>query len=589
MSGTPIEEIKAKIDIVEFLKGYMELRSAGRNFKACCPFHKEKSPSFMVSPDRQIWHCFGCGEGGDIFKFVMKYENLEFYEALKLLAEKAGVELKKVSPSDQKEFGVLYDLNREAADFYRNTLKKTPAVNEYLSGRGLLSETVDLFEIGFAPQNWEDLTLYLVDKGFDMPDIVRSGLSIKTERGTVIDRFRGRVMFPLESSFGKVVGFSGRILPAFDNGETAKYMNSPETPIFSKSRILFGLSRAKEGIREVGSALLVEGQMDVIMCHQDGVKNAVGTSGTALTDDQLVTLKRYTSKLIMNFDNDEAGRMAMERSIDLAYAKDFEVSVLDFSKCSDEVKGMKDPADIAKASPGEMKKLVDYSINAMEYYFIRYPVSVEEITERKGNIRAVIKKIGNIPSAVERGYWLKELAFRSRSRESEIMEEMRVLSLKDVRRPSVENLSGPSVSVGRKVKKTKIELIADRIVALVVGSGGKEDILGDKKDYLPESALRLYNGAVFGVPPDDNDIEGLLTDIALRSGLSREEVSEEDGNELEDLINNLEMEYLLERREALSERVRSGRLEEEEERNALLEHQDISKKIEMVKNNKKNG
>jgi DNA primase len=592
MAGTPIEEIKARIDIVEYLRGFMELRPAGRNLKACCPFHKEKSASFMVSPERQIWHCFGCGEGGDVFKFLMKYENLEFYEALKILAEKAGVELTKVSPSDQKEFGVIYDLNREAANFYKDILSRAPAVKEYLAGRGLLPETIELFEIGFAPQNWEDLVLYLIGKGFDSADIIRAGLASKTERGTVIDRFRGRVMFPLESSFGKVIGFSGRILPQLDKGDSPKYMNSPETPVFNKSRLIYGLSRSKEGIREAASALLVEGQMDVIMCHQDGVKNAVGTSGTALTEEQLITLKRYASKLIMNFDNDEAGRMAMERSIDLAYAKDFEVRVLDFSACSEEAKDMKDPADIAKSFPGEMKRLADSAVHAMEYYFLRYPVTAADIGDKKNNIRAVIKKIGNIPSAVERSHWLKELAFRSSVKESEIADEARTISLKaGGERIGARGGTSQGIDSGKKARLSKLDMIAERICDMVVRLNDKKDVLGESKEYLPESALRLYNGAVFGVSPEDKDIESLLADMILRSGLEGDAASEEETEkEIEDLKRNLEIEYLSERRDRLTVDIKSGRLTGDDEMmKALTEIRDISKKIENVKNNKPNG
>jgi DNA primase len=241
----------------------------------------------MVSPDRQIWHCFGCNEGGDIFKFLMKYENLEFYEALKILAEKANVPLARVSPSEQKEFGVLYDINRAAADYYQDCLRRAPAAREYLSSRKLADKSIEEFEIGFALNDYEGLAMHLINKGFEMADSARAGLVVKTERGNYIDRFRGRIMFPLESNFGKVIGFTGRVLPQFDTGDMGKYVNSPETPIFSKSRLLYGLSKSKDSIREAGSVLLVEGQMDVIMSHQDGVKNAVGTSGTALTDEQL--------------------------------------------------------------------------------------------------------------------------------------------------------------------------------------------------------------------------------------------------------------------------------------------------------------
>jgi DNA primase len=273
-----IEEIKEKLDLVSFLRGYLEIKPAGKNFKANCPFHQEKTPSFMISPERRMWHCFGCGEGGDIFRFLMKYENLEFYEALKVLAEKAGIELKRVSPAEQRQFGVLYDINEAAAEFFRENLNRSAPARDYLKNRGIKDETAEKFNLGFASPGFEDLTVFLINRGFEMGDLSRSGMTIRNERGKYFDRFRGRLMFPLLNSFGKTVGFSGRILPQFDNGETAKYLNSPETPIFSKSRIIYGLSRAKEAIREKGFVLLVEGQMDVVLAHQDGVENAVATS-----------------------------------------------------------------------------------------------------------------------------------------------------------------------------------------------------------------------------------------------------------------------------------------------------------------------
>lgn len=282
METNPVEEIKNKIDIVQVIGSYIEVKPAGRNFKARCPFHGEKTPSFMISADRQTWHCFGsCNEGGDVFSFLMKYENIEFYEALKILAEKAGVELKKLSPEDQKQFGILYDINEAAKDFYKQELQKNQKVLEYIKSRGLTEETIKEFELGFAPQAWDHATIYLTGKGFNAQDIERAGIDFRNDRGSYIDRFRGRIMFPIWNHTGKVVGFTGRIMPEYDTGETGKYINSPETPIFNKSRVLYGFNKAKSHIREMQFALLVEGQMDLLMCVQDGLKNVVAASGTA--------------------------------------------------------------------------------------------------------------------------------------------------------------------------------------------------------------------------------------------------------------------------------------------------------------------
>ena len=261
------QDIKDKIDLLDFLRGYVELRPAGKNFKALCPFHKEKTPSFMVSPDRQSWHCFGaCNEGGDVIKFLMKHENIEFFEALKILAEKAGVELGGYA-HDQRQFDALYAINAAAAEFFSDILAREEAapVLRYLYERGLTDETIKTFRLGLAPTASDGFNRVLTKKGFGITDIERAGLVFKTERGTYWDRFRGRIMFPIANHFGKVVGFTGRILPNPSNPElvegpaVAKYVNSPETPIFQKSKLLYGFYKTKEAIRETKYAVLVAG------------------------------------------------------------------------------------------------------------------------------------------------------------------------------------------------------------------------------------------------------------------------------------------------------------------------------------------
>ncbi len=284
MSDTT-ELIKGKIDIVEFIRSYVALAPAGKNLKGLCPFHKEKTPSFIVSPDRQVWHCFGCGAGGDVIGFLMRYENLEFLEALKVLADKVGVSIRLSGSSDQKKYEVLFEINRVAKDFFVATLNEDmgrPAL-QYLLDRGLKKETIDEFEIGLAGPNSDALVRHLTKAGYSVTDIERAGLSIKTERGTYWDRFRGRIMFPLVNHFGKVIGFTGRVMPGAESEKVGKYVNSPETPIFNKSKLLFGFFKTKNAIREADMAVLVEGQMDFLMTYQDGIKNVVATSGTALT------------------------------------------------------------------------------------------------------------------------------------------------------------------------------------------------------------------------------------------------------------------------------------------------------------------
>jgi DNA primase len=578
MANNAAEQIKEKLDLVEFLRGYLELKPAGNNFKANCPFHKEKTPSFMVSPERQIWHCFGCNEGGDIFKFLMKYENLEFYEALKILAEKANIPLARVSPSEQKEFGVLYDINRAAADYYIGCLSRAPAAGEYLSSRKLSKNSIEDFEIGFAPNDYESLSMYLLNKGFEVADSLRAGLIVKTERGNYIDRFRGRIMFPLESNFGKVIGFTGRVLPQFDTGETGKYMNSPETPIFSKSRLLYGLSKSKESIRESGTVLLVEGQMDVIMSHQDGVKNTVGTSGTALTDEQLMMLRRYSSKLVLNFDNDEAGKRAMERSIDLAHAKDFETEVLDFSGIP-ETGGLKDPADIVSEKPGILKDIVSRSVPAMEYYFTRHPVTGVDIGTKKQSVREILKKIMNIPSAVERSHWLKELSFRSGVRESDLLLESKSFGSAVPPAGGAGRADMPRSGLAGAEKPARRTKIASRLISLYFVSDTAKSELERVRNYLPQTELGLYNAIVSDPSTLDEAMRQKIAELSLKSGLEEESIE----REISDLADNLELEALIEERDALSVEIKSNRLSEEEKTQKFLALMEIAKRIETIK------
>ena len=365
MPSSTTELIKSRLDVVQFLRGYLTLNPAGKNFKALCPFHKEKSPSFMVSPDRQSWHCFGCGLGGDVFTFLMKYENIEFGEALRILAEKAGVELRHENPAEYRYTGLLYDLNESAKQFFKRALAAAPVAKEYLKSRGLTPETIETFEIGWAPNEPEALSMQLLNAGSSPQDILQAGLSIKTERGLMLDRFRGRIMFPIHNHVGKVVGFTGRILPQLDRGDTGKYVNSPETPIFQKSKLLYGFWKSKDAIRETKTAVLMEGQMDFLMSWQSGVKNIVASSGTALTADHLVVLHRLADELIINFDSDTAGADAAERAIDLAEASDFSVKIAI-------VQGFKDAAEAAQADPENVRRTIAAAIPAPEFYFKKY-------------------------------------------------------------------------------------------------------------------------------------------------------------------------------------------------------------------------
>ncbi len=578
--ASPTEEIKERIDIASFIRGYLELKPAGKNFKALCPFHHEKTPSFIVSPERQSWHCFGCGKGGDIFGFLMAYENLEFYEALKILAERAGIELRQLSPADQRQFGVLYDVNASAKNYFREALSASPRALKYLAERKLKSETIAEFEIGFAPNGTDEATLHLLNEGYAIEDVVRAGLTIKTERGKYLDRFRGRIMFPIHNHFGKVVGFSGRSLPEFETPEMGKYVNSPETPIFNKSRLLYGFWKSKSAIRESNSALLLEGQMDFLMSWQDGIKNAVASSGTALTSDHLRALRRITDKIIIGFDNDEAGQLAAERAIDLSTAGDFSASVVSWGK-------FKDAGEAAADEPGYIAKAVTEAKPAMQYYFDRY-LKEASATERKRNIRILLEKIRSVWSKIDQSVWLKELAYRTGMRESQLAEEMERLPDSPVR--SLENNTetvSHTIDLPRPVLRR--DILAERILSLA----GVRTELGEKllsyKEFMPSNYWEVYEYTK-GKSNPGSKLEELLTIISLRSSFELDILGEERvQGEFEKLLYELELEYLKEKQEQIRREVAEAEIGDNPEEVAakLKLFDEVSRKVQDIKNGKK--
>lgn len=354
-----VEEIKQRLDIVETVQQYVPLKRAGANHKGNCPFHQEKSPSFMVSQGKQIWHCFGCHEGGDIFSFVQKIEGLNFYETLKLLGERAGVKIeKRVSPQEVQKKDALREVLETTRAFYHKILTSHPQAAEaraYTSSRGLRPETLSAFNIGFAPDAWDVLQKFLSSRGFSNEDMVAAGVMVyNQDRRSYYDRFRGRLMIPLCDVNGRVVGFTARaIAKEFEGG---KYINTPQTELYDKSRVVFALDQAKQAIKAAGHVVVVEGNMDAISSHQAGVKQVVAVSGTAFTEAQIALLKRFTNTLIFSFDADAAGFMAARRGMELALRAGMGVKALTlpYGKDPDECI-QKDPAlweqSIASARP----------------------------------------------------------------------------------------------------------------------------------------------------------------------------------------------------------------------------------------------
>ena len=421
MDNSVINQIKDRLDLVDLIQGYLRLQKAGMNFKGLCPFHNEKTPSFIVSPDRQIWHCFGgCNEGGDHFKFVMKIEGVEFSEALRTLAKKAGVELKGFDREAASGKTRLYQISELAAKFFEKQLWDSQSGRkavDYLRGRGLSEETTKKWRIGYAPNTWNALKSFLKNAGYKDEEVFKAGLTIKKQESrnsqTSIssfdsyDRFRGRIMFPISDLNSQVVGFTGRVFEEIiGETEMGKYMNTPQTLIYDKSRILYGLDKAKLDIRKSGRALVVEGNMDLILSHQAGVKNAVASSGTALTAEHLKVLKRYTENVDLCFDRDQAGETAAKRGIDLALARGFNVGIVKISA--------KDPADLVKEGSGKWIEAAGKSQPIVQFY-------IEKAFERHDPTTALGKKniatevlpiVKLIENEVEQSHWLGELSIR---------------------------------------------------------------------------------------------------------------------------------------------------------------------------------
>lgn len=457
----PSDEIKARLDIVDVIRDYIPLKASGMNFSARCPFHNEKSASFMVSPDKQIWHCFGCGKGGDIFTFVMDIEGITFVEALRLLASKAGVKLQALNPETSSKRNKSLDILELSAKYYNHILaneKIGENARKYLSGRELSEKTIEDWQLGYSIDSWDNLYNFLKKRGFNDEEIFEAGMTTKKQNGQgYFDRFRGRIMFPISDVNGNVVAFTSRVSPEKEATEKmGKYINSPQTVIYDKSRILFGLDKAKQEIRQQDYAIVVEGQMDVITAHQNGFKNVIASSGTALTQEQLNLIKRYTKNIALAFDVDKAGELAAERAIKEAQKAEMNIKVI-------EVPNGKDPDDCIKNDIDGWKKAIGEAKHMMGYYidktFSKFDVT--DIAERVKGINVVSKLLVNILNNIERDYWIKELSEKTDTKESDIKNELRKLTanVEDAGINNFDTFEAPKKEETREEKLIKMLLI----------------------------------------------------------------------------------------------------------------------------------
>jgi len=438
MSRTNIDEIKARVPIDDLIGSYIKIEKAGKSFKAKCPFHNEKTASFFISPERGGYYCFGCGAKGDIFNFVEQFEGLDFKGALKVLAERSGVPLVFGGEVDNEK-DKLFSLMELTATYFEEQFAKSKEAQDYVKSRGIQPATREAFRIGWAPDGWMNLHDYLMKKGWADALLEKAGLIKMKERNlrelpsgsasnSYYDRFRGRIMFPISDSSGRIVAFTGRILK--DDGKSAKYLNSPETTLYDKSGILFGLDKAKKEIRRMDYTIMVEGQMDLIMSYQAGVRNVVAASGTALSDESvnkqgivnnLGLVRRLSQNLIIAFDSDNAGRKAAFRAAGIALSLGMDVKMAD-------IVGGKDPADLVRENPEIWKDILRKTKPVVEFEFLN--VLKDEKDQRKLG-RALRERVfpllSSIESRTDQDYFVKMIADKANIDAGAIWEDLRTI------------------------------------------------------------------------------------------------------------------------------------------------------------------
>ncbi|MBI2096121.1 MAG: DNA primase [Candidatus Taylorbacteria bacterium] len=448
------EIIKERLPIAGVIGAYLKLEKAGVNLKALCPFHSEKTASFFVSPERGGYYCFGCGAKGDIFTFVQTFEGLDFPGALKLLAERAGVRLSGSGRRERKFEERLFAALEKSASYFEGELGGRPEAVKYLKDRGLAVETIEKWRLGFAPAEWRALKDSLIKEGFSEEELVKAGLIKRGEKGNVYDTFRSRIIFPLFDPAGRVAAFSGRIFG--DDSAEAKYLNSPDTPLWSKSSFLYGFHAAKRSIRESDYTLVVEGQMDLLMCHQAGLTNAVAVSGTALTARHLALLRRLSPNLLLVFDNDPAGVRASLKAAELALGEKMTVKLAKLS-------GGKDPAELIKEGAAAFRAMLRDAKHVIDFH-------LEEISNRgydKRRLhlavgREVLPHLARLQNAIERSHFAEKVAAETGIKESALLEELGRLGRGEAR-PEEAAASDKE----KEERAERKEIIGERLLSLL--------------------------------------------------------------------------------------------------------------------------
>lgn len=588
-----VEEIKSKIDIVSLINDYVPLKKAGRNFKALCPFHDEKTPSFMVSPELQIFKCFGCNLGGDAIKFLQEYEKIEFWEALEILAKRAGVKLKRQKFGKGREKKKrLYEINNLAANFYHFILTQRDEGKkalDYLIERGIEMETVGEFKLGYSPPKENAVIKYLKRKGYGDKEIRQAGLTAKGQKRDY-ERFYSRVVFPLYNHRGNVIGFSGRVVPGISPENIAKYINVPNTPLYKKGRNLYGLWLTKNEIREETEAVVVEGEFDLISPYQAGVKNIVAIKGTAFTPEQAKLLKRYADTAIFALDADAAGSEAVRRSSGIAEKEDLEIKV---AVLPDDYK---DPDDLAKDSPDLLKKTLNKAVSVYDFVIqtAMTDFNPQNPSDQRKILSRVLPFINQIYNAVVKQHYLKQIADQLN-----VGLESVITEAEKARRAAEQGISQrkKKIEVSDKEKDRRLLLeeqlislifatrswgyLKKDIVARLISHPRLERILKQAKEYLNKNKeIRIKE--FFESLPDE--LKPGFEDIYFTA----QEGGEFDSQDVDETIRELTRESCRQQLAEISNQIDSFEKEGKEEEIGELEQKyvKVSKKLSNLDRNK---
>lgn len=574
-----VEEVKEKTDIVQVIGESVTLTKAGTNFKGLCPFHNEKSPSFMVSPEIQRYKCFGCGVSGDVFNFLQEYEGMEFSEALKYLADKVGVKLTPFKGEKQSGKEILFDINEITAKFYHYILtkhKEGSVGQEYLSNRNIKADTTTSFNIGFSPNKPNFLVGFLKNRyKFSDKDIVDAGVAVKTERG-LIDRFRGRIIFPIYDHRGKAIALAGRILPQYDTGKVGKYINSPETPIYNKSRSLYGLNVTRSAIKRAGKAIVVEGEVDAVSTWQSGVQNVVAIKGSALTEEQVLLLSRYAKTFVLALDTDFAGNSAAVRAITQAQLKGVEVQVASMAP-------HKDPDEFAQKDPEAFKKSLENTTGVWDFLI---NLSLERHDTNTGAGKAAISRevvplLATIPDRIVQSHYIGILAQKLAVPVEAVAQQ--------VEKNTPNNATTENISTGNKTAtRPRREMLEERTLSLAFMINPHKHIDKDLVEMLSSPVLNKIADFYIEKNPENfnkkvfydelpAELQEKYTQLLLRDETDEEELE----REYKVTRHELELLYVREKLSKIAKDISTfeARNDEDKMKEAEREFQLLTKKL----------